>query len=66
MNFRLSAGYHPRCIDTEGPHSDPITPPTDGVKAMKLFDDCQLITSPVSVPKFRSRIFSNFGNGKRF
>jgi len=61
---RLS-GNHPRYFDSEGPHSDPITPPTDGVKAMKLFDDCQLITSPVSAPKIRSRIFSNFGSDEK-
>jgi len=60
---RLSG--HSRFIDSEGPHSDPITPPTDGVKAMRLFDDCQLITSPVSAPRVRSRIFANFLNDEK-
>jgi len=47
----------------ESPNSDPImiSPPTNEVKAMKLFDDSQLITSPVTAPRLhmRSRIFSN-------
>jgi len=65
---RPKSRIHPRLLGYEGPASDPIMPPTNEMKSIKLFDDSrdssQLATSPVSTSSaprqlMRSRIFSD-------
>merc|ERR1719266_1605195 len=65
---RPKSRIQPRLLGYEGPASDPIMPPTNEMKSIKLFDDSrdssQLATSPVSTssaprPLMRSRIFSD-------
>jgi len=67
-NKRPKSRIQPRLLGYEGPASDPIMPPTNEMKSIRLFDDSrdstQLITSPVSTssaprPLMRSRIFSD-------
>lgn len=65
---RPKSRIQPRLLGYEGPASDPIMPPTNEMKSIKLFDDSrdssQLATSPLSTSSaprqlMRSRIFSD-------
>ena len=72
--YFIFSRIQPRLLGYEGPASDPIMPPTNEMKSIRLFDDSrdstQLITSPVSTSSaprllMRSRIFSD-SSGKFF
>jgi len=65
---RPKSRIQPRLLGYEGPASDPIMPPTNEMKSIRLFDDSrdsqQMLTSPVSTSSaprllMRSRIFSD-------